>query len=302
MAEQKKAFTFLDPKTVTRISNMELRARRVVEGFLSGLHKSPFKGFSVEFADYRQYMNGDDIGLIDWKVFARSDKYYVKEFEEETNLKCFFALDVSGSMGFKSKKEFLSKQEYSYYLVSALAYLMIRQRDSVGLVCFDDKIRTYLPAKVRVTHLRRLFLAMEKTKLGKDTNLGKPIHETAELLKRRGLVVVVTDLWGDIDEFLTGIKHFAYDGHEVIVFHLLDPAELTFPYEEMSRFVDLENGKEVMLDPRIFREKYIKKVNEHLNYAKIELAKVGVDYKVLTTETPVDEALFSYLARRRKLM
>lgn len=300
MAEKK--FTFLDPKAISRISNMELRARIIVEGFLSGLHKSPFKGFSVEFADYRQYIEGDDISLIDWKVYARSDKYYVKEFEEETNLKCYFVVDVSGSMGFKSKPEYLTKKDYAFYLTSSLAYLMVKQRDSIGLVCFDEKIKMYLPARVRFSHLRRFYLSLEKTKLGKLTNLGKPLHEVAELLRRRGLVIIISDLWGDVSEFLTGLKHFVFNGHEVIVFHILDPVEVNFPFDNIVKFVDLETKKEVLLDPKIFKHKYLSKASSYLNDIKVECNKMNVDYRLITTETPVDEALFAFLAKRRMLL
>jgi len=293
---------YLDPKIIAKISHLELRARNVVEGFLTGLHKSPFKGFSVEFADYRQYMEGDDISHIDWKVFARTDKYYVKEFEDETNLKCYFLLDVSSSMGFKSKQEYRTKKDYAFFLASSLAYLMVTQRDNVGLVCFDEDIKTYLPAKGRVTHLRRFYLDLEKTKIGKNTNLEKPLHKVAELIKRRGLIILISDLWGDINELARGLKHFIFDGHEVIVLHILDPTEVNFPFEGITRFVDLETKKEVSLDTRMFKEKYMLKVKDYLNNIKIECNKMNVDYKLMTTETPVEQALFSYLAKRKELM
>jgi uncharacterized protein (DUF58 family) len=191
---------FLDPAVIARLGSLELKARTIVEGFLSGLHRSPFKGFSVEFAEYRQYIHGDDLSTIDWKVYARSDRYYVKKFEEETNLDCHLMLDVSGSMGYGSRG--LTKFEYSACLAASIAYLMSRQRDAVGLTAFDEHIVDLLPASARPGHLRALLIAMDRLRLGRTTNLSKPLHQLAETLSKRGLVVLISDLLDDPDDVI----------------------------------------------------------------------------------------------------
>ena len=288
--------TFLDPQIVGRMGSMELRARTIVEGFLSGLHRSPFKGFSVEFAEYRQYMPGDDLSTIDWKVYARSDRHYVKKFEEETNLDCHLLLDVSASMGYGSHG--VTKLEYASYLAASLGYLMSRQRDAVGFMAFDDRIVRMLPASARPGHLRALLVELEQVRLGERTDCSKPLHQLAEALVKRGLVIFISDLLDEPDRVIEGLKHFRFKGTEVIVFHVLDRDELTFPFDRATKFRDLESADEVIAVPALVREQYLREINGLIDLYKRELQVVGIDYCLLDTSRPLDFALMSYLSTR----
>src|SRR3954465_2352708 len=254
MAPSARERQFLDPAVVARLGTLELKARTIVEGFLSGLHRSPFKGFSVEFAEYRQYLPGDDLSTIDWKVYARSDRHYVKKFEEETNLDCHVMLDVSGSMGYGSR---LTKFEYAQCLAASLGYLMNRQRDAIGLTAFDEQIVTMLPASARPGHLRALLVTLDRLKLGHKTNVSKPLHQLAEGLTKRGMVVLISDLLDDPERVVRGLKHLQFRGIDVIVFHVLDPDEIEFPFEHATRFEDLESEREVLAVPSAVRKHYL---------------------------------------------
>jgi uncharacterized protein (DUF58 family) len=290
---------FLDPMVVARMGSMELRARTIVEGFLTGLHQSPYKGFSVEFSEYRQYMPGDDPSTIDWKVYARSDRYYVKKFEKETNLECHLLLDVSGSMGYHS--EGITKQEYGSYLAGALAYLMNRQHDAVGLMAFDDQIVTHELASARPGHLRRLLAALERLQVGRSSNLSKPLSRLADALSRRSMVVLISDLLDEPEQIIKGLHHLRFRGADVIVFHVLDHAELTFPFDRATRFRDLETDDEVMVVPSLVRESYLKEVSDLIALYERELRLAGIDYRLLDTSKPLDFALLSYLGTRSRL-
>src|SRR5207247_8618488 len=250
---------FLDPAVVARLGKIEFKERTIVEGFLSGLHRSQFKGFSVEFAEYRQYIPGDDLATIDWKVYARSDRYYVKKFEEETNLDCHLMLDVSGSMGYGSHHA-LSKFEYGACLAASLAYLMNRQRDAVGLTAFDEEIVAMLPASSRPGHLRAVLVTLDRLTPGHKTNVAKPLHQLADSIVKRGMVVLISDLLDDPDEVIRGLKHFQFRGNDVIVFHLLDPHEIDFPFERAIRFEDLETDEEIMAVPGAVRAHYLQQI------------------------------------------
>jgi uncharacterized protein (DUF58 family) len=291
---------FLDPAVVARLGTLELKARTVVEGFLSGLHRSPFKGFSVEFAEYRQYIHGDDLATIDWKVFARSDRYYVKKFEEETNLDCHLMIDVSGSMGYGSRG--MTKFEYAACLAASTAYLMNRQRDAVGLMAFDDRIVDVLPPSARPGHLRALLISLDRLRLGRATNVSKPLHQLAESLSRRGVVVLVSDLLDEPDAVIRGLKHFQFRGTDVIVFHVLDPDELEFPFERATRFEDLETGEEVMAVPGLVREHYRREMARLIGRYREELGAAGIDYQLLRTTDPLELALLSYLTTRARTL
>ena len=298
MATAARARQFLDPAVVARLGTLELKARTVVEGFLSGLHRSPFKGFSVEFAEYRQYMPGDDLSTIDWKVYARTDRHYVKKFEEETNLDCHILLDVSGSMNYGSRG--LTKHEYAQCLAASLGYLMNRQRDRVGLAAFDDAIRVMLPASARSGHLRSLLITLEQAKLGTLTNVSKPLHQLADTLNKRGMVVLISDLLDDPEQVVRGLKHFQFRGTEVVVFQVLDPDEIEFPFERTTRFEDLETADEVMAVPSMVREHYLKAIGALLERYKRELGSAGIDYHLLRTDQPLELALMAYLSTRAK--
>ena len=291
---------FLDPATVARIASLELRARTVVEGFIQGLHRSPFRGFSVEFAEYRQYMPGDDLSSLDWKVFARSDRHVVKKFEEETNLQCHLLLDVSASMGYEGGG--LSKIEYGTTLAACLAYLMTRQRDAVSLTTFSDQIVDRLAASSRPGHVRTVLLALERMRLGKRSNVSKPLHQLAETLARRGVVIVISDLLDDPAAVIRGLKHVRFRGMEVIVFHLLHPDELTFPFERATRFRDLESDQEVTTDPDVVRGRYLEQMGGLIARYTHELKGNGVDYRLVDTSKPLDLALIAYLSARGRAL
>jgi uncharacterized protein (DUF58 family) len=296
MSSSARERQFLDPAVVARLGTLELKARTVVEGFLSGLHRSPFKGFSVEFAEYRQYLPGDDLSTIDWKVYARSDRHYVKKFEEETNLNCHVMLDISGSMGYGSRG--ITKYQYGQCLAASLAYLMNRQRDATGLAAFDERIVTMLPASARPGHLNAMLVTLDRLQLGTETDVSKPLHQLADSLSKRGMVVLISDLLDDPERVIRGLKHFRFRGTDVIVFHLLDPDELAFPFERATRFEDMETRDEVLAVPVVVREHYLKAIGELIERYKRELGAAGIDYQLLTTDQPLELALLAYLSTR----
>jgi uncharacterized protein (DUF58 family) len=291
---------FLDPAVIARLGTLELRARTIVEGFLSGLHRSPFKGFSVEFAEYRQYMPGDDLSTIDWKVYARSDRHYVKKFEEETNLDCHLMIDVSGSMGYGSRG--LTKFEYAASLAASLAYLMNRQRDGVGLTAFTDRVVTMVPAATRPGHLRNLLVALDQLTLGKETDVAKPLHQLADAIGKRGMVVLISDLLDDPAAIVRGLKHFQYRGSDVLVFQVLDPDELEFPFERPTRFEDLETSEEILAVPGLVRAQYLKEIGALIEHYRRELGAAGIDYQLLSTKQPLEMALLAYLSTRSRAL
>jgi uncharacterized protein (DUF58 family) len=291
---------FLDPAVVARLGTLELKARTIVEGLLSGLHRSPFKGFSVEFAEYRQYIAGDDLATIDWKVYARSDRHYVKKFEEETNLDCHVMLDLSGSMAYGSRG--ITKFEYGACLAASLGYLMNRQRDAVGLTAFDDRIVAVLPASARPGHLRSLLITLNRLEPGRETDVAQPLHRLAESLTKRGLVVLISDLLDDPDRVVRALKHFQFRGTDVIVFHVLDPDEIEFPFERATRFEDLETSEEVMAVPSVVREHYLAQMNALIERYRRDLGACGIDYCLISTEQPLEIALLAYLSTRARRM
>jgi uncharacterized protein (DUF58 family) len=292
---------YLDPSLLARLATLELKARTIVEGFLSGLHRSPFKGFSVEFAEYRQYMPGDDLSTIDWKVYARSDRHYVKKFEEETNLDCHIMLDVSASMSY-ARSGGMSKREYSACLAAALGYLMTRQRDAVGLTAFDDGIVSMLPASNRPGHLRAMLVTLDRLAVGRGTNVAKPLHQLAESLTKRGLVILISDLLDEPERVIGGLKHFLFQGTDVIVFHVLDPDEIDFPFEQPTRFQDLETSAEVTAVPQMVKAQYLAAMGELLARYKRELGACGIDYHLLPTSQPLELALLAYLSTRARAL
>ena len=290
---------FLDPAIISRLGTMELKARTVVEGFLSGLHRSPYKGFSVEFAEYRQYLPGDDLSTLDWKVYARSDRHYVKKYEEETNLECHLLLDQSASMAYRGGAP-MSKLEYGSVLAASLAFLMHRQRDATGLIAFDEQIRFRLPAAARPGHLHALLLALERLKAGQRSDVARPLHQLAEALLKRSLVVLISDLLDDPEPVIKGLKHLRFRGTDVVVFQVLDPDELTFPFRGAAKFKDLETAQEVVADPATARKGYLRELaGLTLQYDR-ELRGAGIDYVQLDTSQPLDFALLAYLSARSK--
>jgi uncharacterized protein (DUF58 family) len=290
---------FLDPAIIARLGTMELKARTVVEGFLAGLHRSPFKGFSVEFAEYRQYLPGDDLSTLDWKIYARSDRHYVKKFEEETNLECHILLDVSASMGYRGAAP-MSKLEYGSVLAASLAFLMHRQRDATGLIAFDERITFRHPAGARPGHLHALLLALEKMASGSRSDVARPLRQLAEALTKRGLVVLISDLLDDPGAIVKGLRHLKSRGTDVIVFQVLDPNELTFPFRGATRFRDVESAEEILAEPSAIRTAYLRELAGLTLRFDRELRGAGMDYVQLDSSQPLDFALLAYLAARER--
>ena len=289
---------FLDPKVLASITNLELRARTAVEGFLTGIHKSPHRGFSVEFTDYRHYNPGDDIRHVDWKVFARSGKYYIKQYEDETNVRCHIMLDCSASMGYGSGE--ITKLEYGRTLASALAYFMTGQRDAVGLITFDDRIREYLPSRYRQGHLMQILRALANMNPGEGTNLARPISDLAFSLHRKGMAILISDLLDDEEAIVKGLQHLRFKGSDVIVFHILDNAELTFPFERISEFEDAESHETLAVAPQAIKEAYLEELEQFCSFYRRACQAGGIDYCLLNTAKPLDIALASYLSKRAK--
>jgi uncharacterized protein (DUF58 family) len=291
----------LDPQVVSRLGRLDLKARLVVEGFISGLHKSPFHGFSVEFVEHRQYMPGDPLRSVDWKVYAKSDRFYVKQYEDETNLRAHLVVDHSASMDYASKPGLVTKLEYARSLAAALAYMMLQQQDAVGLLTFAEKIETFVPARARRSHLEVLLAELDRMKPGGRTALAASLHHLAERIRRRGLIILFSDLMAPPDQVLSGLAHFRHRQHEVLVFHVLDPAERVFDFSEPATFVDQETGEEVALEPWEVRGSYKDRMAAWLERYRTECRRSQIDYVALDTVTPYDEALFAYLEKRRRL-
>jgi uncharacterized protein (DUF58 family) len=297
MAEE--SARLLDPETLNRLSGLEVTARHIVEGFMSGLHDSPYKGSSVEFAEHREYVPGDDIRRLDWKVYAKSDRFYIKEYEEETNLKAYIVLDTSRSMEFKS--DGMSKLEYGKQLAAALSYLIWRQQDQFALITFDEKVRTFLPPQSNQAHLRTIFRALVEAESREKTDVGVIFHEIAERLRHRSLVVIISDLFDDPDRLIHGLNHMAHRGHDVVVFQTLDPAELTFPYDKMTRFEGLEIDEKLLANPKALKEAYLAELTGFQHRIKSACMGGRMDFVVLDTSRPLAIPLSSYLAARSKV-
>ncbi len=293
---------YLDYDVIQRIDSMQLLARGVVEGFLLGLHRSPYRGFSVEFAEYRTYSPGDEIRHIDWKVYGKTDRYYIKQFEEETNLACTLLLDRSASMGYSSAPEGPTKLQYACYLAACLSYFMLRQRDAAGLVTFDIALGEMLPPRLGQAHLRHLMAILDRCEPGGQTQVAKPLHELAEGLRRRGMVILISDLLDDVEAILSALQHFRYQGHDVLVLHVMDPAELSFPFDATTEFADLETGERATVAPEGLRPLYMKKLGAFLDAIEKGCADIRADYRLFDTSQPLELALSEYLFRRGKLL
>ena len=289
---------FIDPTVLTKIQNLELLARTVVEGFVQGLHKSPFLGFSVDFAEYRQYHPGDEIRRIDWNVYARLDKLFVKLFEGETNTHVHFLLDASGSMGYGSGE--VTKMNYAKFLTASLIYFAYHQRDGVGLVTFDEAVTGHIPAGRKTGQLFSLLAEIERVEASKVTEFRKPLDYMAEFLKRRGMIVIVSDFYDEVENIVSSVKHLRSKGNDVIVFHVLDEFELNFPFDTMTEFEDLETTKKLNVIPQQLRREYLQLIQGHVGALEKEFASMGVDYTLMNSSQPLDVGLFAYLARRAK--
>ncbi len=289
---------FLDPTTLARISNLELLARTVVDGFISGLHHAPYLGYSVDFAEHRAYMPGDDIRRIDWRVFGRTDRLYVKEFEADTNANFSILFDVSGSMHYGSGS--VTKVEYGKYLAACLTYFSRQQRDRVGIVTFDDDIIEYVPASAK--HLDVVLHTIDRIEpRQRKGGFEQPLHKLAESVNRRSILVLISDLYEDPDTIMRALSRLRYKGNDVIVFHVLDPAEVDFPFDEAAQFLDIETGERMPVVPEKLRTEYQGHVREHVAVLESRMGKSEIDYCFVQTSQPLDHALFSYLSRRQEL-
>lgn len=289
---------YLLPETIARLQGLEVKARLIVEGFVAGLHKSPYHGFSIEFAQHREYVPGDDLRYVDWKVFGRSDRFYVKQYEEETNFACWLLLDTSESMRYRSDAAAMSKLEYAQCVAAALAYLVLHQQDAVGLATFDTAVRHFLAASGQASHLKQVCGVLDLAPAAGETSMGPIFHELAERIHKRGLIVILSDLFDDLDSLLLGLKHFRHRRHEVIVMQVIDPAEQDFPFEEPTLFRGLERLGEQPTEPRSLRSAYRREFDQFLFDLRHACRDLHMDYTLLRTDLPLDTALRTFLTTR----
>ena len=298
MATTTQRRSYFDPLVLAKISTMSLRARYVVEGLLSGLHQSPYRGYSVEFAEHREYVPGDEIRRIDWKAFGKFDRYFVKEYEEETNLRAYLLLDASASMDYGAAQ--VRKFDYGCYLAVSLAYLMLRQGDDVGLVTFGEQVQRYIPPRSGMKHMQALTNLLETTQPQGETRLDQVLREIAGKIKKRGMIIVISDLFDAPEMVLRALRYFRHRRNEVMVFHLLDKNELEFPFERLTMFEDIEDANSRMLaDPRAIRAAYLQQLQAFIEDYRRACRREMIDYNLFPTTTPLDVALTRYLARRQ---
>jgi len=290
----------LHPEAIGRIARLDLRARHVVEGFLAGIHKSPYFGQSIEFLQHRQYAPGDELRHIDWKVWAKQDRFYVKQFEEDTNLRATLVVDVSRSMSYGSGP--LNKYEYGATVAASLAYLVLRQQDAVGCVAFDEAVRTKVPQKTKRSHLNSIIQALDASAPREKTDIGAILRTVAEAYPRRGLIILISDLLVDRDGLFKGIKLLRQHGHDVLVFHIMDDDELDFQFSGPTRFDGLELDEQLTCNPRALREGYLQALNAYLDEVRHGCARDGVQYKLVRTSEPLDGALATFLTDRRQML
>ncbi len=286
----------IDPAALMKIKNLELRAKAVVDGYLTGIHRSPYHGFSVEFTDYRQYTPGDDVRFLDWKLYARQDRYYIKRFEDETNLRCYLVADLSASMEFGSQG--YTKADYARTALATLAFFLSQQRDAVGLLTFDETIGEYLPPRYRPGHLRRLMLGLERATSGKRTDIAPPLQQITNLARRRGLVVLVSDLLSPLDGLKQQLGFLRSQGQEIVILRVLDPAEIDFTFEDAKIFQDMESGKRLFVDPEAVRKSYLRNFNNHAEALDELCREQGVDLITMPTDRPLDETLLEFVKVR----
>jgi uncharacterized protein (DUF58 family) len=289
---------FVDPTVLSRIGSLELLARTVVDGFINGLHRAPYFGASIDFAEHRGYVPGDDIRRVDWRLYARTDRYYVKQYEADSNANMSILLDVSRSMGFGSRG--VSKLEYSCYLSACLSYLAHRQRDRVGIITFDDHVVQHVPPSAK--HFNVVLHTLDRATASRPGNLCVSLQFVAEHFRRRGLILLISDFYDDPDAVLDAVKPLRFLGNDLIVFHVLDPAELEFPYDEASSFEDVESGEQLPVVPQSFAEQYRTLIRDHTAALASRFSEHRIDYTLVNTAQPLDRTLFSYLSSREKLM
>jgi len=289
---------YFDPTSLAKYGRLTLIARHLVEGFLNGVHKSPYKGFSVEFAEHRQYYPGDEIRHIDWRVYGKTDRYYVKEYEEETNLKAYLLVDASGSMAYQGKHP--SKFQYAQYVAASLAYLMLHQRDAVGLITHDTRVRAKIEPRANAKHLLRLLHTLGQTQPGGETSMAPIWHELAGQFHRRGLIIILSDCFDRIGPLARALRHFRHRRHEVLLFHILAPEEIDFPFKKLTQFRNLEDvTHKLLVNPRHLRSEYQKNIQAFCKELRLQAGQMQLDYHLLRTDEPVDRALGVYLTRRQ---
>jgi uncharacterized protein (DUF58 family) len=290
--------TLIHPQALMSIRNMELRARVVVQGLWNGLHRSPFHGFSVEFSEYRQYVSGDDTRFIDWRLAGRTDRYYVKKFEEETNLRCFFLVDQSKSMSYGSAG--YTKAEYGATLAATLGYFMELQNDAIGVLTFADTLRDYLPARHRPGHLRQFMLTLEKQTTGDSTNIEAPLRRVSELVQKRGLLVIISDFLTSLDTLEQSLRQLRAWGHEIAIFQILDRAEIDLNFDKASLFHDVESGRELYIDPTFARRNYLERLRSHSDHLHRICRTEGIAFHLAVTDRPMEYSLVEFLRDRRR--
>jgi len=291
---------YLDPAVVSRLSSFELKTRYIVEGFLLGLHRSPYHGFSIEFSQHRPYMPGDSPKDIDWRAYGKTDKFYIKQYEEETNLRCSILLDCSRSMAFSHSGR-ITKFDYAAMLASALSYLCIHQKDAAGLTLYADTVKKNLPPKASSMYLNEILKSISVASVADATKTAKCLAESAEKIKHKGLVIVISDFFDDPDEIMKGLRHFRFKKNEVIVFQILDSVERNFAFGKDAIFVDMEGGEEILTQPHQIQKAYQDSMKEYLAHLKKECLQNGIDYNLIDTSEPFDKSLFSYLQKRSRL-
>ena len=289
---------FLDPELLARIGSLELLARAVVEGFMSGLHRSPFTGFSTEFTEYRQYNPGDDLRYLDWRLLGRTDRYFIKKYRADTNTQCHLLVDTSASMNYAHASS-ITKLQYAQYLAASLAYLLNRQQDAVGMVAFADKIHTHVPARNRTGHMRTIFGNLSILESGGETDLTQSLHQLAEILTRRGIVVIISDFYDQPERLQEAFQHLRFKGHDLVAFHVLDQNELDFDFNDPVLLLeDAETQEQMPVLPDVVMDGYRERMCKHIEEMRRTAAANHVDYEMMTTKQPLDFALFSFLSRR----
>jgi len=293
------ATSLLDPRALAKIGKMELVARQLMDGYVQGMHRSPHVGFALDFAQHRAYVPGDDIKRIDWRVYAKADRYYIKQYEVSTNLRAHLVLDASGSMAYQGAADAMSKFRYAQFVAACLSYLILHQQDSAGLVTFDRKVRDFIPAKSSPTHLMRILRTLDETKAADESGVAPMLHEVADRVPRRGMVIVISDLFDGPDALVEALHHLRHRRHEVLLLHTMADDELTFPFRKWSLFENLERSDHrLKLDPATMRAMYLENVARHLKAIKAAAAKLNVSHVLLNTSQPFDTALMNYLAAR----
>ncbi len=292
----------LSAHDIRKVSNIQVLAKQVVEGFCSGLHRSPHKGFSVEFKEHRSYVPGDDIRTIDWKLFGKTDRLYIREYEEETNLRCTILLDSSGSMAYSgSRSNGVTKHQYAVQTAACLSYLMLQQQDSVGMVTFDKKVRRYIPPRARPRHLQAIINELNKQKPKHETELGDVFHEMVTKIHRRGLLIIISDLFGDVDQLMKSLAQFRHANHEIMIFQIWDPDELNFPFRQWTQFSSLESASHRhLVDPAQVRRSYIEKLDQFREQLAKGCSRHRISLVPMTTDQPYADSLAAFLALRRK--